>query len=188
MNLVHRWLCNSSLWQTQVRDAVLPWTLEGVKLGARVLEIGPGPGMTTDLLANRVDWLVCMEIDGSYASALARRMAGKNVIVIRADGTAAPVPDSTFDSVVCFTMLHHVPSSALQNNLFAEAARVLRPGGVFAGYDSLSSLPFRLFHMFDTAVTIDPGGLPDRLHSAGFDEVQVDVNAHAFRFHARKSG
>jgi SAM-dependent methyltransferase len=83
-------------------------------------------------------------------------------------------------------MLHHVPSPALQNSLFAEAGRVLRPGGVFAGYDSLSSIPFRLFHTFDTAVTIDPGTLPGRLQTAGFDNVQVDAEAHAFRFRAWK--
>lgn len=188
MNLAHRWLCSSSLWRKQVGDSVLPWTIEGLELGSMVLEIGPGPGITTDLLANRVDNLICMEIDGGYAAALSRRMAGNKVHVLRGDGTAAPLPDAAFDSVLCFTMLHHVPSYALQDALLSEAARVLRPGGVFAGYDSLSSLVFRLFHTFDTAVTIDPQTLPGRLKTAGFDELQVDANAHAFRFRAWKSG
>lgn len=188
MNMAHRWLCRSSLWRKQVRDSVLPWTIEGLELGSKVLEIGPGPGITTDLLANRIDSLICMEIDGAYAAALSRRMAGRNVHVLCGDGTASPVPDSSFDTVLCFTMLHHVPSSALQDRLLAEAARVLRPGGIFAGYDSLSSLPFRLFHTFDTAVTIEPHKLPGRLKTAGFDTVEVDVNSHAFRFRAWKSG
>jgi len=186
MNLVHRWLCSSSLWRKQVQDSVLPWTLEGLAIGSKVLEIGPGPGITTDFLANRVDSLICMEIDGGYASALARRLTGRNVRVLCGDGTAAPLPCSHFDAVLCFTMLHHVPSTALQDSLFAEAARVLRPGGIFAGHDSLSSLPFRLFHAFDTAVTIEPHKLPGRLKTAGFDAVQVDVNSHAFRFRAWK--
>jgi ubiquinone/menaquinone biosynthesis C-methylase UbiE len=42
-------------------------------------------------------------------------------------------PDATFDGAVSFTMLHHVPSEALQNRLLAEVARVLRPGSIFAG-------------------------------------------------------
>jgi SAM-dependent methyltransferase len=187
MNLVHRWVCSSSLWRKQVRDSVLPWTLEGLQIGSNVLETGPGPGITTDFLAGRFDNLICMEIDRGYASALSRRMEGRNVHVLCGDGTAVPLADSGLDAVLCFTMLHHVPSPALQNSLFAEAGRVLRPGGVFAGYDSLSSLPFRLFHTFDTAVTIDPGTLPGRLQNAGFDHVQVDANTHAFRFRAWKS-
>jgi ubiquinone/menaquinone biosynthesis C-methylase UbiE len=49
------------------------------------------------------------------------------------------LPDAAFDGVVCFTMLHHVPSALLQYRLLAEVARVLRPGGVFAGTGSRSS-------------------------------------------------
>jgi SAM-dependent methyltransferase len=187
MNLVHRWLCNSSVWRKQVRDSVLPWTVDDLQLGQKVLEIGPGPGITTDFLASRVDSLICIEIDSDYASALARRTARKNVRVLCGDATVAPIPDSTFDAVICFTMLHHVASPALQNSLFSEAARVLRPGGVFAGYDSLSSPLFRLFHTFDTATMIDPDSLPCRLQEAGLDGVQVDTNRHAFRFRAWKS-
>jgi SAM-dependent methyltransferase len=187
MNLAHRWLCSSSLWRKAARDSIVPWTIDGLELGPKVLEIGPGPGVTTELLANRVRNLTCMEIDRNYAAALARGMADKNVKVLCSDGAAAPLPDSIFDAVVCFTMLHHVPSAALQDRLFAEASRVLRQGGVFAGYDSLSGLAFRLFHMFDTAVTIDPQTLRGRLQAAGFDDVQVDVNAHGFRFRAWKS-
>jgi hypothetical protein len=43
-------------------------------------------------------------------------------------------------------MLHHIPTAGLQDRLFAEACRVLRSGGVFAGSDSASSIPFRVLH------------------------------------------
>jgi len=59
--------------------------------------------------------------------------------------------DAAFDGAVSFTMLHHVSSEAMQNRLLAEVARVLRPGGVFAGTDSLYSRSFRLLHLFKTA-------------------------------------
>jgi hypothetical protein len=84
-------------------------------------------------------------------------------------------------------MLHHVPSVALQDRLLAEVARVLRPGGVFAGTDNLDSRPFRLLHAFDTLVPVDPEVFPARLKAAGFDQVQVDVNSRAFRFRARRT-
>jgi SAM-dependent methyltransferase len=98
-----------------------------------------------------------------------------------------PLPEATFDAAVSFTMLHHVPSEALQNRLLAEVCRVLQPGGVFAGTDSLYSRAFRLLHLFDTMVVVDPRTFPDRLKAAGFDEVQVDIlQPYAFRFRARK--
>jgi hypothetical protein len=65
-------------------------------------------------------------------------------------------------------------------------ARVLRPGGIFAGVDSLSSPGFRMLHLFDTMVVVDPGSFPKRLQAAGFVDVQVDVNPYAFRFRARR--
>ncbi|MBV8550566.1 MAG: class I SAM-dependent methyltransferase [Acidobacteriaceae bacterium] len=186
MNLAHRWLCNSGHWRSTVEKRILPWTLEGVELGKDVLEIGPGPGVTTESLRRRVPDLTCIEIDGMYASSLARRIGGNSVRVLCGDATAMPLPDANFDAVVCFSMLHHVSSIALQDRLLAEAARVLRPGGIFAGVDSLSSRLFRLFHLFDTMVVIDPGTFPNRLEAAGFENIQVDVIPRTFRFRARK--
>ena len=95
-------------------------------------------------------------------------------------------PSASFDAALSFTMLHHVPSKELQDRLLAEVARVLRPGGIFAGVDSLSSRGFRLLHLFDTMVVVDPTSFPKRLEAAGFVDVQVDVNPYAFRFRARR--
>ncbi|HTS63817.1 MAG TPA: hypothetical protein VMH28_17460 [Candidatus Acidoferrales bacterium] len=78
MNLVHRWLCNSANWKNVVGTYILPWTLEGVNLGADLLEVGPGPGVSTDLLRTRVARLTCVEIDRVYADKL-RRRAPENV-------------------------------------------------------------------------------------------------------------
>ncbi len=187
MNLAHRWLCGSRSWRNAVETYVIPWTLDGVELSGHVLEIGPGPGVTTDLLRGRVARLTCVEIDLGLARKLARRTAGANVRVVCEDATAMSLPDAAFDAVVCFTMLHHVSSPALQDRLLAEAARVLRPGGIFAGTDSLYSRSMRWLHLFDTMVLVDPAGLPARLAAAGFEDVQVDVNPPwAFRFRARR--
>ena len=130
--------------------------------------------------------LTSVEVDAGLADRLRRRTLGRNVTVRCEDATAMSLPDAVFDSAVCFTMLHHVASPRLQDRLLAEVARVLRPGGIFAGRDSRYSRSFRLLHLGDTMVVVDPGTFPDRLRAAGFERVQVDVDPDAFRFRARK--
>jgi SAM-dependent methyltransferase len=83
-------------------------------------------------------------------------------------------------------MLHHIPSTSLQNRLLMEVHRILKPNGIFAGTDSIDSRYFGLLHLFDTCVLVDPETFSDRLSAAGFQDVQVDVNPYAFRFRARK--
>ena len=186
MNLAHRYLCKSKRWKSAVETHIVPWVLEGVDLGSNVLEVGSGPGVTTDLLRGRVKKLTCVEIDRGFADALAHRTAGSNVTVFCEDATAMSLATGTFDGAVSLTMLHHVPSVGLQNRLLNEVARVLRPGGVFVGVDSVYSRSLRILHLFDTMVLVDPDTFPDRLRSAGFTDVHVEVNPYAFRFFARR--
>jgi SAM-dependent methyltransferase len=186
MNLVHRILCSSARWKETMQNDVLPWSLDGLELGSELLEIGPGYGAATELLHSRVGRLTCVEVDPKLAGDLRERMRGHNVTVMHEDATATSLPAGAFDAAVCFTMLHHVPSPMLQDRLLAEAFRLLKPGGVFAGTDSLDGRIFRFLHLFDTLVVVNPGTLPARLTDAGFEDVQVDTNAHAFRFRARK--
>jgi phospholipid N-methyltransferase len=117
MNLAHRWLCRSAYWRNTVETYILPWVLDGLDIGTNVLEVGPGPGVTTDLLRGRVERLTCVEIDRAFADSLSRRMSGHNVTVVRQDATAMSFPDATFDGAVSFTMLHHVPSGRSRSRL-----------------------------------------------------------------------
>jgi SAM-dependent methyltransferase len=186
VNILHRWICSSGRWKQTVERYILPWALEGIDLGSNVLEVGPGYGATTEVLRDRVAHLTCVEVDARLAARLRHRRLGTNVTILCGDATAMSLPDAGFDGAVCFTMLHHVASMALQNRLLTEVARVLRPGGIFAGTDSLDSRPFRLLHVFDTLVAVEPGTFLDRLRAAGFEDAQVEVNPFAFRFRARK--
>jgi SAM-dependent methyltransferase len=165
---------------------LLPWALEGVELGDDVLEIGPGPGVTTDLLRGRVPRLTALEVDAAAAALLERRLDGSGVRVVHGDGAAMPFADGTFSGVVALTMLHHVPSAALQDRLLAEARRVLRPGGVFAGFDGTDSFLFRLIHLGDTYTPVDPNTFGRRLEAAGFAEVAVERGWARFRFRATR--
>jgi len=186
MNRFHRWYCQTSHWRHTLETTVMPWALAGVELDDDVLEIGPGPGLTTDWLRRRAKRVTCIEMDLGLAGSLQSRVADTNIDVRCADATAMPFADRTFMSVVCCTVLHHVPSRELQDRVFAEAFRVLKPGGVFAGTDSLGSWLMRIIHLGDTMVLVDPATLPSRLESAGFRNVRVEVGAGRFRFLARR--
>ena len=164
----------------------MPWVLAGADLGDAVLEIGPGPGLTTDVLRTRTARLTSVEIDPALAAALQRRTAGTNVTVVEGNATALPFEDGTFSGAVACTMLHHVPSAAAQDRLLGEVHRVLRPGARFVGSDSTTSLFFRLAHLFDTMVLVDPATFGRRLAHAGFRDVAVDCASGAFRFRATR--
>lgn len=185
MNWIHRRLCSSQWWAGLVRATLVPWALDGVPLGADVLEIGPGFGATTRVLAETGVRLTAIEVDPPSADLLRERFDGKARIVT-GDATRISLPEASYDAVVCFTMLHHVPSVAEQDKLFAEALRMLRPGGVFAGSDSLPSLGFRMLHLGDTMVLVDPARLPQRLIAAGFEAPTVTLGEGRFRFSATR--
>jgi SAM-dependent methyltransferase len=179
-------LCASAEWAEAVEQWIVPWVLDSVDLGDDVIEVGPGPGLTTDVLRRRVERLTAVEIHPELAAALRERLEGTNVEVICADATATELSQDRFSGAVCLTMLHHVPTPELQDDLFSEICRVLRPGGVLAGQDSLASDELRELHVDDTYVPVDPSALAGRLESAGFVDVDVDTNEYAVRFRARK--
>ncbi len=185
MNRLHHWWCRSARWRKTARERVA-WALSTVELGDRVLELGPGPGLTTDLLRQRVNSLTAIEIDPTLARSLGRRLGGSNVRIVVGDATDMPFSDGQFSSVVSFTMLHHVSSSALQDWLFAQVWRVLEPGGVFVGSDSRQSWQMRLIHISDTLVPVDPDTVSARLEVAGFEVLEIEKSSRAFRFHARR--
>jgi SAM-dependent methyltransferase len=184
VNEKHLELCGGDEWAEAVERDIIPWTLEGLELDEDVLEVGPGPGRTTDVLRRQATRLTAAEVDAALAARLSERLAGTGVRVVHADGTRLPFPSGRFGTALSFTMLHHVPSAAAQDDLLAEVARVLRPGGFLAGVDSLDSEEFRALHVDDVCVPVPPDGLAGRLRAAGFADARVDVNEYAVRFRA----
>jgi len=187
MNENHAKLMPSPEWAAHIQDEVLPLATDGVELGADLLELGPGPGAATDWLRQRVQRLVAVEHEEEAAGKLAERFAGTNVEVVRGDAAAVGYPDASFDTVATCTMLHHVPTRAEQDQVLAEAFRVLRPGGTFLGSDSLPSDGLHRFHEGDTYNPVEPAAFLTRLQVAGFGEITLRVG-HNLIFTARKDG
>lgn len=91
----------------------------------RMLDIGCGTGFVIDLLADEVE-----EIHGidPTAAMLSKVDTSRGNITLH-EGVAEKLPfeDASFDLVTAYSVLHHL---ADHRPALAEAARVLRPGGV----------------------------------------------------------
>jgi len=105
----------------------------GLPDGARVLDVGTGPGTVPRLIAAAAPGL---QIDGIDIApemiTWAQRTATPGVIFTVADVGSLPWPDATFDLVVSSLSQHHWPDPAAG---LAEIRRVLRPGGQAWVYD-----------------------------------------------------
>jgi ubiquinone/menaquinone biosynthesis C-methylase UbiE len=169
----------SERWAQMLERDLRPWLLALGGLGDDVLEIGPGPGLSTDLLRTLAPTVSVVELDPSLAARLRERLTG-TVRVVQADAAQTPFADGRFSAVVCFHMLHHVPSVAKQDAVLAEAARVLRAGGAFLCADALDLEAVRAAHeaQGETFVPLDPEPLRERLQRLGFRQVEVKQQAY----------
>jgi len=97
--------------------------------GARVLELGCGKAEKTRLLAQKAASVLALEVDEIQLAN--NRAAAKPANVRFEHGGAENIPaaDSSFDIVLMFKSLHHVPTE-LMDDALSEINRVLKTGGV----------------------------------------------------------
>ncbi|HVO56220.1 MAG TPA: class I SAM-dependent methyltransferase [Dongiaceae bacterium] len=190
MNRFEDWFCSSRLWRMVTERKLLPWVLSGYALGEHVLEVGSGPGATTEELLRRAGRVTSLEYDAAYASQLAvryRTKSGARLTVVRGDAAALPFPDNTFSSVVAVLVLHHLRSRELQDRAFQEIHRVLRPGGNFFAFEVRDGWLHRVGHYHSTFVPVAPASAFARLTVAGFSRIAVDIERSAFRLCASRA-
>jgi SAM-dependent methyltransferase len=186
MNDNHATLCSSPEWAEFLTGEVLGPLAARFELGAHLLELGPGYGASTRWLRHRVKRLTALELDPTLAAQLEDEFAGTNVSVEVGDCTKPGFADASFDSVATFTMLHHLPTTAQQYVALTEAHRLLRPGGLLVGSDSLASPELHGFHEGDTYNPIDPARLLVFLQAIGYEWINLSVDCGLVVFAARK--
>lgn len=170
--------------------------------GGDVLDVGNGLAEQDPVIAEVVDprSLTALNITRSQLVAGRPRLQEAGAYPVNADATRLPLRDGSFDGLISVEAAFHFPSRA---RFFAEAARVLRPGGVL----TMSDIPVRRMprtpgevlaalsqmrvwglgpHAAATSARIE--GLARR---AGFLDVEVDevgerVIAPALRFIRRR--
>ena len=147
MSRFERAFCCGAVWRST--SAVIARELRAQRLGRDLLEIGAGSGSVAQhlLWRNPELALTAIDIDPQMTQAAATRLRGfPNASAKTADATARPFPDDSFDSVVSCLMLHHVVD---WQRAVDEVAPVLRPGGMFLGYDLVRTPLASMFHRLD---------------------------------------
>lgn len=176
MNEAHMQFCASPEWRQIIEDKIMPDALRNVDLGQDIIEIGPGPGFTTDVLRALSTRVTAVELDPDLAGTLENRLAGTNVQVVCGNAVALDFPDGRFTGAASFHMLHHIPTVADQDRAFAELARVVTKGGFLVAADGVFSEGSQAFHAGDTYNPIDPDTLSQRLSAVGFTSVSVQLH------------
>jgi len=96
--------------------------------GKRVLEIGTGVGTDARAIIGRGGVYTGINIDRGSTEATSRALRAFSLpgVALQCDATSLVFPDSTFDVVYTFGVLHHIPEV---EKAVAEIHRVLKPGG-----------------------------------------------------------
>ncbi|HEX5415698.1 MAG TPA: methyltransferase domain-containing protein [Chloroflexota bacterium] len=115
-------------------DQLVAWAEGGPDRVA--LDVATGGGHTALALAPLYGRVVASDLTArmlAAAEAFLRERGATNVTFEEADAESLPFPDAAFDCVSCRIAPHHFGRPA---DFVREAARVLRPGGIFLLVDS----------------------------------------------------
>jgi len=134
VNWPERWYCRSTVRKfAQWREVRFFQASRPMPPGARVLEIGCGDGGGAAIFSRKFAPGLYNGLDLDPAMirvAAGRHWHGGGVTprFLLGDAEHLPYRDATFDAVVNFGIIHHLPD---WRRGVAEVARVLRPGGLF---------------------------------------------------------
>jgi len=187
MNRLEHLLCASSAWRYLTQRQLLPWVVSGARLGGHVLELGAGYGAATSRLRTAVPRVTSLEYDANSVRELNAHHQDGPGAALRGDAARLPFAGETFSSAIAILVLHHLKSRQLQNEMFAEVFRVLRPGGVFLAFEINDSWIHRLGHIKSTFTPVSPGSAFARLTQAGFSHIAADLRRGGFRLSATRA-
>jgi ubiquinone/menaquinone biosynthesis C-methylase UbiE len=106
--------------------------LAGIQRPHLVVDLGSGTGLSTYAWAGRADAVVGVEPNADMRrQAEGKRGSESNVSFVEGVAHETGLPDACADIVTAAQSLHWMDPQPT----FAEAQRILRPGGVFAAYD-----------------------------------------------------
>ena len=117
----------------RLHEAALMERLGGRVEGGRVLEIGCGRGVGTEIIFERfgAGEVHAFDVDPDMVAQARRRLSeypANLLTLFEGDAAAIEVEEHSYDAVFDFGIIHHVPA---WQRAVAEVARVLKPEGRF---------------------------------------------------------
>lgn len=179
-NAIRKLLGRSPLYAFNLvnRDRWVAGRASALPSGTRVLDVGAGSCPYRHLFA-QCEYRA-QDFTGLQGEQL--RHGGYGQIDYVCDASAIPVPDASFDAVLCTEMLEHVPDPVA---VIQEFARVLRPGGQLLLTAPLGSGIHQEPHHYYGGFT--PYWYKLYLGKFGFSDIQVEPNSGFFMFYSQES-
>lgn len=177
---LRNWLRSSPIFafNSVFRDRWIAAQAAELPAGSRILDVGAGSCPYRPLFTH-CDYR-SQDFTGLAGEQL--RHGGYGRIDYVCDATAIPVPDRSFDAVLCTEMLEHVPEP---RRVIGEIARILKPDGRLILTAPLGSgIHQEPFHYYGGYT---PFWYHDFLAEAGFKAVDVEANGGFFRFFGQES-
>lgn len=106
-------------------------TIGGVARPALVVDIGSGTGISTRIWADRADRVIGIEPNTDMRRQALAATSAPNILYLAGYSTETGLADECAEMVTVSQALHWMEPGPT----FAEATRILKPGGVFAAYD-----------------------------------------------------
>lgn len=181
MNPLKRWYLQSPIFNFNLveRDRWVARQAAAVVPGSRVLDVGAGS------CPYRRHFSGCEYRTQDFTGLTAEQLRDKHgygQIDYVCDATAIPVPDGSFDVVLCTEVLEHVPDPA---GVVREIGRVLRPGGTLLLTAPLGSgLHQTPYHFFGGYT---PFWYRKTLAEAGFGDIEIEANGGFFKHYGQET-
>jgi len=162
-----------------------------IRLGSKVLDVGTGTGVFIPFLLDKVGNLgQIVALDIAEEMLKRARAKGFNGIVayLNADVVNIPLPDETFDSVVCYSSFPHFQDKA---KALAEIYRVTRSDGSLfichtSSRDAVNEI-HRSIPEVENDIIPDAAEMQVMLTNAGFINIRIEDYRENYLCCARKS-
>lgn len=161
----------------ELLDVLVQWAGGRPRL---VVDLGCGTGLSTRIWSGRADAVVGIDPGERMLDQARARTTDPAIRYQAGPSHATGLPDASADVVTCSQSLHWMDTSAT----FAEAARILRPAGVFAAFDCDWPPTFphwRLDEMFRDVR--DRSHVLEQYHHQAPAGGRIDKSLHLIRMH-----
>jgi len=174
---------NVGLNNLSFRENWLRKTLLEIPAGAKILDAGAGELKYKSFCAHLeyVSQDFCQYDGKGNESGIQTQKWDNSQIDIISDITDIPMPDNSFDAIMCIEVIEHIPNPLLA---FKEFHRLLKPGGILILTAPFSSLTHFAPYYFTTGFS--PYYYRKHLEDMGFIINEMIANGNYFEYLAQE--